>query len=225
MIERLKYTFAHLSRRWRRDDRGSSMLTTALTLPFLIIFLAAVWYLFLFMAVKQTLHIGVIDAARYLSEDARYWNIDPTLQASPENPIFEENLFPVDYWDREAKRVVMNRLSTFLLPPGLVTESLFVTVTEPLLALSPERTAEPLDVGASTNLCNPAANKEGDFRDWRNVRFIVYATYKVPLWSPSVPYIGSWDVTLHDRAVGYLQCPRWTGMESTLPLWKAQAGR
>lgn len=196
--------------RWRRDVRGSSMITTALTLPILIIFIAAAWYLFLFMAIKQSLNVAVNDAARYLSEEARYWNINPANQDAID-PFTGESLYPVDYWDQQARRVVVNRLRSILLPNSMVTDSVFVTVTEPLIAVSPDATQMPIDKGLISQMCSPKKDDIGEFRWYENTRFIVYATYKVPLWSVRVPYMDEMSITLHDRAVGYLECPRWVG--------------
>jgi Flp pilus assembly protein TadG len=204
-----------LIRRWRGDVRGSSMITTALTLPILIIFIGGVWYLFLFMAVKQSLNVAVNDAARYLGEEARYWNINPANQDSID-PFTGESLYPVDYWDQQARRVVINRLRSILLPNDLVTDSVFVTVTEPLIAVAPDATQMPIDKGLISQMCSPKKDDIGEYRWYENTRFIVYASYKVPLWQVRLPYLDhDIYVTLHDRAVGYLECPRWVGSKLT----------
>jgi hypothetical protein len=222
-----------LAAHWRRDTRGTSMITTAITLPLLIIVFMTIWWLFLFTAVKQSLHHGVLDAAKYLSDEGRYWNIDPTLNASngKADPVTGETLYVADYWDLQAKRVVANRLRDIILPVPYITTSLFVTVTEPLLAFSPEATAQPIESGQIELMCGngPKFRKPGEFRDYRNIRFMVYATYKVPLWSVRIPYIKKpIDITLTDREIGYVQCPRWVGKTTELDpdksLWLGREG-
>jgi len=201
-----------LSHLWQRDDRGATTVTAALTLPFLIIIIAAVWYVFLFLAVKTSLHLGVQDASRYLSEEGRYWNVDNTFEAIPDpDPHTGIDLYPEDFWQTSAKRVIANRLRMILLPQSMITDSLFVTVTYPLLAKHPGSAEEPVDQGYIEQLCDPTNRDEGEYRYWENIRFLVYATYKVPLWKPTIPWLGTIGVTLHDRAAGYVQCPRWYG--------------
>ena len=41
--------------RWRRDSRGASMITTAVTLPLLIVLLMGFYYLYLILVQKQAL--------------------------------------------------------------------------------------------------------------------------------------------------------------------------
>jgi hypothetical protein len=202
-------------RRWRDDTRGVSMIMTAVTLPVFIIFMMGFYYVFLFMSVKQSLHHGVVDAARHISDEARFWNIDPhgNSEAGP-HPVTGETLYPADFYDMEAKRVVVNRLADILLPHKLVSTSVFVTVTEPLLAFAPDAAEAPKEVGQFEQLCGngPKFRVPGEFRDPENIRVLVRATYDVPLWKVRLPWMTyTLQVTLHDRAVGYVQCPRWVG--------------
>ncbi|MFN2250842.1 MAG: TadE/TadG family type IV pilus assembly protein [Anaerolineae bacterium] len=200
-------------RRYSEDTRGASMVTAAVTLPLLIIFMMGFYYLFLFMSIKQSLHYGVVDAAQHISDEARYWNIDPTgtSKVGP-NPVTGETLYPADYYDMEAKRVIINRLRDIMLPDKVVTSHVFVTVTEPLLAYSPDSTQAPIEIGDIEQLCNPNNTDRGEYRDPENIRFLVYATYHVPLWDVRLPWMTyTRQISLNDRAVGYVECPRWVG--------------
>ena len=94
-----------LAERWRRDTRGTSMVTTAVTLPLLIVILFGIWYIFWWLMVKQALHNGVADAARQATEFGRYWNIDPTGGSDVDG-----DLLPVDFYEIEARRMIENRL-------------------------------------------------------------------------------------------------------------------
>lgn len=195
-----------LSRRWRSDTRGSSMVTTAVTLPLLIIILFGIWYAFWWLTVKQALHHGVVDAARQATEYGRYWNIDPTGKSG-----IERDILPADYYDMEARRMVENRLrditnwSTQTMQNGLV-----VRVEEPLLAYA-EGAAPPIDQGFVERLCEPEAEESGDYRLPENIRLRVYAELALPFFQVKIPYMTPITVTLTDRAIGYVQCPRWVG--------------
>lgn len=217
-----------------RDCRGSSMVTTAVTLPLFIILLAGVYYMLWFLTIKQTLHHGVLDAASYISDQARYWNIDPTGQSGAQDPTGAVPLYPGDYYDWEARRVIANRLRDFMLPADQITANLHVTVTEPILAFAPDATGQvPVDEGQDwrdTGLCATGRQytEKGEFRHPENIRFLILATYRVELWSVRIPYLEPIGITLRDRATGYVQCPRWAGQqERTDPdksRWLAQEG-
>jgi hypothetical protein len=191
------------------------MVTTAVTLPIFIIIVMMFYYMFLFMSIRQSLHYGVIDAAHHIEDEARYWNIDPNGESKVgAHPVTGEKLYPADYYDIEAKRVVVNRLADIMLPHSVVTSSVFVTVTEPLLAFSPDGTAAPIEVGQFERLCGngPKFREPGQFRDPENIRFLVNASYKVPLWEVRMPWMTkTLEVTLLDLDIGYVQCPRWVG--------------
>lgn len=222
-------------RRWREDTRGASMITTAVTLPILIIMFMGFYYLFLFMSVKQSLHHGVVDAARLISDEGRFWNIDPhgNAKAGP-HPITGETLYPAEYYDIEAKRVVINRLRDIMLPNDVVSSHVFVTVTEPLLAFHPDQAEMPIEVGQFEQLCGngPKFRDPGQYRDPENIRFLVNASYRVPLWTIRLPWMTyTRQIMLHDRAAGYIQCPRWVGQYeqtesgiSDKSLWLAKEG-
>lgn len=220
-------------RRWARDTRGTSMVTSAVTLPLLIIVLLGFYWMMWFLTIKQTFHHGVLDAANYIQDQARYWNIDPTGQSKAGDPLGEMGVLPGDFYEWEARRVIANRLRDFMLPAPMISSSLHVTVTEPILAFAPDSTEAPLEVGQKwqeAGLCGSgrAYQKPGQFRAPENIRFLIRASYKVPLWSVNIPYMDPIEITLQERATGYVQCPRWAGQyELTDPdksQWLAQQG-
>jgi hypothetical protein len=198
---------ASLLARWRRDTRGTSLVTTAITLPMLITIFLAIFYLFGMLSQKLALNNGMIDAAHYISENARYWDIDPQGRSGAPEP-----LLPADYYDQQARRLIESRLrDTILYSPQMLTDSLKVWVEEPLLAYAPGATEEPIEDGSDGKLCDKAYTPGGSWRAVENIRFRIYAEFKVPLWTVKIPDIPEFDVTLADRAIGYVQCPRWKG--------------
>jgi len=229
-----RLSFGRTLHRLARDCRGSSMVTTAVTLPLLIVLLSGIYFMLWFLTVKQTLHHGVLDAASYISDQARYWNIDPTGQSGVADPTGAVPLYPGDYYDWEARRVIANRLRDFLLPTSEITSNLHVTVTEPILAFAPDATGQtPVDLGQDwreAGLCSSGREytEKGQYRPPENIRFLIMATYQVELWNVRLPFTDPIDITLHDRATGYVQCPRWNGqMERDDPdksKWLGQEG-
>jgi hypothetical protein len=202
----MPWKLKELARRWQADVRGSSMVTTAVTLPLLLIILLGIWYSFWWFTVKQALHHGVADAARQATEYGRYWNIDPTGKSG-----IESDVLPKDYYDLEARRMVENRLrdisnwSTQTMQNGLV-----VRVEEPVVAYE-EGAAPPIDEGYIKSMCDPEAEEVGDYRIPENIRLRVYAELALPFFQVKIPYMTPITVTLTDRAIGYVQCPRWVG--------------
>jgi hypothetical protein len=197
-----------LAARWRRDTRGTSMVTTAITLPVLIMLLFGLWYTFWWLTVKQSLHLGVTDAARYATEYGRYWRIDPTERSGVEGDIL-----PADFYDQEARRIVASRLrdisawTTETLNAGLV-----VRVDEPVLAYNPNKPDEaPIEEGFTEALCDPDESEAPAYRLPENIRLRVYAELNLPFFPVRIPYMPPITVTLSDRAIGYVQCPRWRG--------------
>jgi len=227
-------TFNRAARGLTRDNRGTSMVTTAITLPLLIVLIIGIYYFLWFLTIKQTLHHGVLDAASYISDQARYWNIDPTGQSKVKDPTGTVDLYPADYYEWEARRVIANRLRDFMLPASMISTSLFVTVTTPILAFSPEASGQfPIEEGQKwqeAGLCGSGRRyqQEGQFRHPENIRFLIMASYKVPLWRVWIPYMDPIEITLHDRATGYVQCPRWSGqlelMNPDKSMWLAMEG-
>lgn len=194
-------------RRWQGDTRGTSMVTTAVTLPLLIIILFGIWYLFWWLTVKQALHNGVRDAAQYATEFGRYWNINP--EAGTEGEIL-----PADFYDIEARRMVENRIRDIAnWPSSTLQTALVVRVDEPILAMAPQKAGEvPVDEGYTEDLCNPRATEPGkDYRVPENIRLRVWAELSLPVFPVRIPYMDTITVTLRDRAIGYVQCPRWGG--------------
>jgi hypothetical protein len=197
----------HLLRRWRQDTRGTSMVTSAITLPLLIVILFGIWYMFWWLMVKQQLHYGVAEAAKEATELGRYWNIDPTGQSDVKGPVL-----PADYYEIEARRVIETRLrdiSNFSSPT--LKNALIVRVEDPLLAFPPGSTQAPLPEGYIDSLCDPKAVDPGDYRATENIRLRIYAELRLPLLPVRIPYMAPITVTLADRAIGYVQCPRWRG--------------
>jgi hypothetical protein len=183
------------------------MVTTAMTLPLFIVILFGIWYLFWWLMVKQQLHYGVGEAARQATELGRYWNIDPTGQSD----ISGRGLMPADYYEIEARRVIETRLrdiSNFSSPT--LKNALVVRVEEPLLAFAPGA-APPISEGYIDSMCDPKAVDPGQYRATDNIRLRIYAELNLPLMPVRIPYMDPITVTLRDRAIGYVQCPRWRG--------------
>lgn len=194
-------------RRLRIDTRGTSMLTSALVFPLVIVLIAGIYQMYLFMSQKQALHEGVMDAARYISENARYWAVDPGGESNVGG-----DLLPGDYYEYQARRIIESRLRDVVFySPQQITDTLTVKVEEPLLAFHPDRSQDPYEEGWIEDLCYYQANQPDEYRYHKNIRFRVWAQFKVPLWQVRLPYWGSFDVTISDRAIGYVQCPRWRG--------------
>jgi hypothetical protein len=184
-----------LARRWIRDDRGTSMITTAVTLPLLVVVMLGIFWLGLFMYARWMLRQGTNDAAQHISEQGRFWNIDQSESA---------DLLPEDWYDMEAYRVIGNRLLE-VLPHSLeqISATLTVTVTEPAIATD-----------ATKEVCVPGDREVGEYRTFEETRFMVEARWAVPFWSVRLPFdFDRWGRTLvyHERTIGHLQCPRWTG--------------
>ncbi len=200
-------------RRWRADTRGTSMVTTAITLPLLIVILFGIWYLFWWLMVKQALHNGVRDAAQFATEEGRYWNI------SEESGIESEEILPQDYYDIEARRMVENRIRDIgNWTSSTLQSALVVRVDEPILAHAPDKAPEvPIDEGYIDSLCDPDVGNPSsvpgstDYRLPENIRLRVWAELSLPVLPVRIPYMDMITVTLRDRAIGYVQCPRWRG--------------
>lgn len=215
-----RFSLRSLLRRWRHDTRGTSMVTTALTLPVLIVIVFGFWWLYLIITIKQTLHHGVLDAANYISDQARYWRIDETKKsgtATQVEGVEGDVVLPADFYDQEARRVITNRLRDLYYYShdelNGITNSLKISVTEPALAFAPgsDMTAT-VAAGYIGGLCDPKADEEGNYRHPYNIRFRVYAEFAVPVfWVVRIPLAAPIKVTLKERATGYVQCPRWTG--------------
>jgi len=207
--------------RWYGDTRGTSMITTAVTLPLLIVIIFGIFRLFQVMTVKWFLDRGTREAARYISEDARYWD----LKGKATGTGVLTGALPANYYDIEAKRIIMSRLRDVFDDNELynhVTRTLLVTVTEPILAVKdlPGATPDPdfVDAGELERLCKPFrkynSEQPGEWRPHQNIRFRVMVELEMPLaWFPRLPYTSDITPTLRfkNRAVGYVQCPRWVG--------------
>jgi len=201
------------------DERGTSMVTAVITLPLLIVILLGIFYLFEVMSVKWVLDRGTREAARYITDEGRWWNLEPKIGA---NGVMTTSL-PADYYDLEAKRIVLSRLRDVFNDYAIyniVTKTLVVNVTEPILAKVPGATPDPdyVEEGAVKELCETTrrykAPEPGTFRHPNNVRFRVYSELDMPVrWVPRLPYTDPYTITLKlkSRATGYVQCVRWSG--------------
>ena len=215
-------------RRFRRDLAGTSMISTVFLLPVLVVIMLAIWHLFVILFAKQALHHGVIDATNQIEENARYWDIDIGKESgvTTDWPDFEPGMpMPADWYDIEARRVVTNRIRdvyNYTHDELAITATLKVTVTEPLLAYAPGAIITgPIEAGFIEALCDPDATADQVDTAWRssdNIRFMVYAEFQLPAWPlwgvVHFPFTDAKDVkriTLRDRAIGYVQCPRWRG--------------
>jgi hypothetical protein len=178
-----------------RDDRGTSMVTTAVTLPLLLVIFLGLFWLGLFMFSRWMLRQATNEAAQYISEQSRYWNI---------NPAASGDVLPADWYDLEAHRIIGTRLRD-ILPYSLeqISATLTVTVTEPTIAMSVDR-----------DLCVPGDRQLGDYRPFDETGFMVEARWAVPFWTIRLPFDWTtWNRSLvfQERTVGQMQCPRWTG--------------
>lgn len=177
------------------DEQGTSMISTAITLPLLITVFLGIFWVALFMFSRWMLRHATNEAAQYISEQSRYWNI---------NPAGEGDLFPADWYDLEAHRIIGSRLRD-ILPYSLqqISDTLTVTVTEPTIAMSLDK-----------DRCEPGDREPGDARAFDETGFMVQARWAVPFWSVRLPFdIKGWNRSLvfQERTVGHMQCPRWTG--------------
>ena len=192
------------------------MVTSAILFPLLIVlFLGTFWVLALLFA-KWQLSEGTREAAQHLSEMGRIWAISETdvlvYDPSGTGMVADDTTpLPEDFFRMEAERVIAMRMRT-IFPRSEITERLKVTVTEPALSYGPN--SDPVvDEGFIKNKCPSEGRrglKEGQFLAPENVRLLVRTSYDIP-WMVHMPWGWSRSLTLHDRAVGYMQCPRWFG--------------
>lgn len=219
---------AGIVRRWRErwgdDDRGTSTITTVVTIPLFLVILMGIFGLFRMMSVKWVMNRGVREAAQYISEDGRYWKFQDAQFGGTAGVT--NTIKPADYFDIEAKRIILSRLRDVFNDDDIYntySHTLKVTVTEPILAGVPGATPDPdkVDIGLFEDIAKVCQNKgtykaenPGEFHHWNNIRFRVYAEMDMPLpWMPFIPWTTPITPTLtfRNRAVGYIQCPRWIG--------------
>ena len=222
---------AGLAGRWSDDERGTSMITAAMTLPLFVVILIGFFYMFVFVFVKWQLHQGTQEAAQYISEYSRYWRVGeseiqtdhPYLGPSVDYTETEQYL-PENFYAQEAARIIQSRLrDTRFYTPDLISKTLWVTVTEPAIAGS-SRSDTPILEGyyeegvpaeGAKRYCWPGADQPGDYRPIENVRFLVRSSFKIP-WYARLPYVQkAYSVTVHSRAIGHMQCPRWLGQRES----------
>ncbi len=224
-------------RRWQEDERGTSTVTTAVTMPLLLVLLFGTFHLFRVMTFKWALDRGVSEAARYLGEEASFWETrleagNPLTVGQDPNKI--EGIPPANFYDIEAKRIIFSRLMNVVNVADdfqrenvydVLTRTLHVTVTEPVLSYFNDTTTvgatQPITQGASLDdLCsrptryNAKYQDNEEWRHWENIRFRVFATVDMPMvWVPFLPYTTTTRVKLHfsNRAVGYVECARFRG--------------
>jgi len=227
--------WSELRRRWNDDERGTSTITTAVTLPLLLVVLFGTFHLFRVMTLKWALDRGVRDAAQYLGEESSFW--EARLQGGKpltvgQDPAKVEGIPPADFYDIEAKRIILSRVLNVVnivdQKPiyDILTKTLHITVTEPVLSYFYDRTAvgatEPITQGATLDsICSRSTRgytqkfqDNHEWRAWENIRFRVYATLDMPMaWVPFIPYTKTYTVTMRfkNRAVGYVECARWSG--------------
>lgn len=231
MWQRCKAAGRRWTADWHDDERGTSMITTVVTLPLFLVILLGIFGLFRVLAVKWVMNRGVQEAAQYLSEDGRYWELNQTVGGT----VGVSNTFlPADYYDIEARRIVISRLRDVFNDDQIynfVTDTLVVNVTEPILAEVPGATPDPdrIEIGQIDDICDKPriykAEEPGEFRHWNNIRFRVYAELEMPLpWMPFIPFTTQITPTLkfQNRAVGYVQCPRWNGTREGMEIDKSK---
>lgn len=238
-LRRLTASWSSRRRRWMEDERGSSTVTTAVTMPLLLVVLFGAFGLFRVMTFKWALDRGTREAAQYLGEEASFWEerleVGKPLQVG-QDPNLIEGVPPADYYDIEAKRIILSRLMNVVNVDDkdhkaiydILTKTLQVSVTEPVLSYFVDPTAvgatQPITQGAELDaLCYRADAGRGytkkyqaneEWRHWENIRFRVFSTLDMPLaWVPFLPYTKTYSVTLtfKNRAVGYVECARFRG--------------
>jgi len=198
------------------DRRGTSTVTSAIVFPLFIVILMGFFAVLTLLSIQWQLNEGTREASQHIGEMARYWNLTGTQMVDPFNPNEELTSttsgvpLPGNFYELEATRVIAGRLRDLgYYTDDLISRTLVVSVTEPPLAYGPD-SPPVLDVGFTDSICNQGADEEGDWREPDNVRFLVLASYEVP--SPiDIPYMDSHIITLHARAFGHVQCPRWRG--------------
>ncbi|MFQ5459660.1 MAG: TadE/TadG family type IV pilus assembly protein [Anaerolineae bacterium] len=182
-------------KRWRDDERGTSMITAAVTLPLLIVVVLGIYYLGLFMYARWMFREATNEAAQYVSEQGRYWNINPEASG---------DLYPADWYDLEAHRIIASRLRDVLpYRREQISATLRVTVTEPAVATG----------AVDREVCVPGERDQGDYRPFEETGFMVEASWSVPFWHVTLPYDivnAGRQLVFHERTIGHLQCPRWT---------------
>jgi len=217
---------------FRRDERGTSTVTTAITLPLFVVLLIGFFYLMILLVIKWQLHQGTQEAADHISDMARYWQVTGTVTMHPflgpsEDITDEFGVLPENFYAIEAERVILSRLRDLrFYTPNLISRTLDVTVTEPALA-GTTRSEPVIEEGYFERICYARADDPGEYRAPENIRFMVRSSFKVP-WFIHVPFTNTVMVTLRDRSIGLVQCPRWTGRPSKVEfdksLWMARLG-
>lgn len=201
-------------KRFREDRRGTSMVTSAILFPLLIVLLLGIFWTMALLFAKWQLSEGTREAAQHLSEMGRIWVISGTQIYDPSgsgNSSETYDPLPEDFFKWEAERVVAMRMRT-IFPSSVITAGLKVTVTEPALTHGPN-SDEVIDEGFTDFACPKERRsiRDGDYLAPENVRLLVRTSFDVP-WLVRMPWGGGdRSVTVHERAVGYMQCPRWSG--------------
>ena len=221
-----------LGRRLREDEQGTTMVTTAVTLPLFLVLLLGFFYLLMLLGIRWQLSQGTREAAQHLSEISRYWHITGTQQAQdPFNPNEDMTgtfAIPADMYEIEARRIIGSRLKDLrLYSEDLLDDLLVITVTEPALAGGPDSPVpfegdgygiipDKPGVMCDYDMRGNETPGEGEFLHHGNVRFLVQAQFEV-YWAVQLPMTTTRVITLRDRATGYVQCPRWTGQYTLGP--------
>lgn len=231
--------------RWRDDTYGTSMITTAVTLPLLVIFLIGIFHLFRVLTIKWEYDKGLTQAAQYISEEAGFWEYyleaDGQIHDVDGNPLVDQygtaiGIPPADFYDIEAKRIILSRLRDVFNEKqvyDVLTTTLHVTVTEPPISwfvrngyvtLSSSDMVTGTQTAVMDQLCD-RPNKYDErlfnakeYRNHNNIRFRIYATMDLPvIWTPMLPFTDDYTVTMQfkSRAVGYVQCPRFSGQRES----------
>lgn len=205
-----------LAARFVDDRRGTSMVTSAIVFPLFLVIMTGFFTVILLLTIQWQLNEGTREASQHIGEMARYWVISGTQASDPFNP--NQSLtdtttgvgLPANFYELEATRVIAGRLRDLrYYSSDILSRTLAVTVTEPPLAFGPD-SPPVIDVGFTERMCIAKADQPGEWREVENVRFLVRASYEV-YWPVRIPYMDERMVTLHSRAFGHVQCPRWLG--------------
>lgn len=175
---------AHLDA-FRRDERGTSVLTFAMLMPLVLLLVMGAAGLLQIMAVKSSLAAGVYDATQYLTYEARRY--------APED--WERG----GRVERDVTRIVQARLA----PPSLMGA---------VAALGPDNPAvqvTPPDEAVLESLCEPLL----ELRALEPYSFSVETRLQLD-GARSIPLLGRLvNFTVTEEARAHVECPR--GWEPT----------
>lgn len=170
---------------FRRDERGTSVLTFAMLMPLVLLLVMGAAGLLQIMAVKSFMAAGVYDATQYLSYEARRY--------AP------EDWQPGGRVEQDVTRIVQARLA----PPSLMAA---------IAALGPDNPAvqiTPPDEAVLEELCDPRL----ELRALEPYSFSIETRLQLD-GARAIPFLGRLvNFTVTEEARSHVECPR--GWEPT----------